>query len=117
MGGRDDPALAAARANAEPVVRAEPAITLATPDVAVVGTGDVTIAVGSAPNELIAAAVEVLGTELGREPVRVAADHGVYPTDPTVLTGIVTGPGTTRSAAAGNRGPTAHVRGSSSHSR
>ena len=62
----DDPAFAATRANAEPFVRDEPAITLATPDLGALAGADVTIAVGSAPNELIAAAVDVLATALGR---------------------------------------------------
>jgi pimeloyl-ACP methyl ester carboxylesterase len=85
-----DPAFAAARANAEPFVRDEPAIPNAALDEAAIRKADVTIAVGSAPNELVAAAVEVLAGWIGGPPVRVDADHEVYLTDPTVLTAIVT---------------------------
>ena len=87
----DDPAFAAARANAEPFVRDEPAITLADLDLDALADADVTIAVGSAPNDLIAAAVDVLTSALDRPAVRVDADHEVYLADPSVLTGIVTG--------------------------
>jgi pimeloyl-ACP methyl ester carboxylesterase len=86
---RDDPAFAAARANAEPFVRDEPAITLTGLDLEALAEADVTIAVGSSPNDLIAAATEVLTSTLGRAPVRVDADHEVYLTDHTVLAGIV----------------------------
>ena len=51
---------------------------------------DVTVAAGSAPNDIIAAAVDVLAGWTGRPPLRVDADHEVYLTDPAVLTGIVT---------------------------
>jgi pimeloyl-ACP methyl ester carboxylesterase len=86
----DDPAFAAARANAEPFVRDEPSITATTLDERALGALDVTIGVGSAPNELVAAAVDVLSGWTGHPPVQVAADHEVYLVDPTVLTGIVT---------------------------
>jgi pimeloyl-ACP methyl ester carboxylesterase len=85
----DDPAFAAARANAEPFVRDEPAITLADLDLARLADTDVTIAVGSAPNDLIAAAVEVLTSALARPAAHVDAEHEVYLTDPTVLARIV----------------------------
>jgi pimeloyl-ACP methyl ester carboxylesterase len=86
----DDPAFAAARANAEPLVRDEPAITLADLDLAALVDRDVTIAVGSAPNDLIATAVDVLTSTLGEPAVTVEAEHEVYLTNPSVLTGIVT---------------------------
>jgi pimeloyl-ACP methyl ester carboxylesterase len=88
--GVDDPAFAAARANAQPFVRDEPTITLADLDLAKLADADVTIAVGSAPNDLIAAATEVLTSTLGEPAIRVDAEHEVYLTDPTVLAGIVT---------------------------
>jgi len=86
----DDPAFASARVNAEPFVRDEPAITTAALDRARLAGADVTIAVGSAPNGIIAAAVDLLAGWTGRPPVRVEADHEVYLTEPAVLTGIVT---------------------------
>ena len=86
----DDPAFAGARANAEAFVTDEPAITLVDLDGNALRGRDVTVAVGSAPNDLIAAAVERLATWTGRDPVRVEADHEVYLTDPSVLTAIVT---------------------------
>ena len=87
----DDPAFAAARANAEPFIRDEPTITAAALDEAALARADITIGVGSAPNELVAAAVDVLSGWTGRPPVQVDADHEVYLADPSVLTGIVTG--------------------------
>jgi pimeloyl-ACP methyl ester carboxylesterase len=87
----DDPAFAAARANAEPMVRDEPTITLHQLGVDDVKDRNLTVAVGSAPNELIAAATEVLAAWTGREPVRVVADHEVYLSDPSVLTDLVIG--------------------------
>jgi pimeloyl-ACP methyl ester carboxylesterase len=86
----DDPASAAARANAEPIVRDEPTIALHELSVDDVKDRNVIVAVGSAPNELIAAATEVLAGWTGRDPVRVEADHEVYLSDPSVLTDLVT---------------------------
>lgn len=86
----DDPVFAGARANAEPFVRDEPAITLADLDLAALANQDVTIALGSAPNGLIAAAADVLTSTLHRPAVTVNAEHEVYLTNPNVLTGIVT---------------------------
>jgi pimeloyl-ACP methyl ester carboxylesterase len=85
----DDPAFAAARANAEPMIRDEPAITLHRLRAADVKGRNLTVAVGSAPNELIAAATAVLAAWTGRDPVRLVADHEVYLTDPSVLTDLV----------------------------
>ena len=94
----DDPAFADARDNAEPFVRDEPAITAASLDRHSLAAADVTLGLGSAPNELITAAVDILAGWTGRQPVRVDADHEVYLTDPSVLTGIVTGRSAHRSA-------------------
>lgn len=85
----DDPAFAAARANAEPFVRDEPAITAGALDRDALAAADVTIGVGSAPNEVVAAAVDILAGWTGRQPVRVDADHEVYLTNPSVLTDVV----------------------------
>ena len=85
----DDPAFAAARANAEPFIRDEPDITTASLDQETLVGADVTIGVGSAPNELIAAAVDMLADWTGRPPVHVDAEHEVYLSDPAVLTRIV----------------------------
>ena len=48
-----------------------------------------TIGVGSAPNELIAAAVDMLTGWTGRPPLRADAEHEVYLSDTAVLTSIV----------------------------
>lgn len=85
----DDPAFAAARANAEPFVRDEPAITITPLDQRALAGSDLTVGVGTAPNELIAAAVDVLADWTGRTPVQVDADHEVYLSNPDVLTDIV----------------------------
>jgi pimeloyl-ACP methyl ester carboxylesterase len=85
----DDPAFAAARANAEPMVRDEPAITLARFEPGAFDGVDVTIAVGSAPNDLIAAAVAELETLTGRPAVHLDGDHEVYLFDPSALAALV----------------------------
>jgi pimeloyl-ACP methyl ester carboxylesterase len=86
----DDPAFAAARAHAEPMVRDDPAITLATFTSADLAGRDVTLAIGSEPNEVVAAGVAALATLAGIEPVTVTGPHEVYLADPAVLTGVVT---------------------------
>jgi hypothetical protein len=60
--------------------------------VAKLADADVTIALGSAPNDLIAAAANVLTSALGRPAVLVEAHHEVYLTDPSVLTSLVNAP-------------------------
>ena len=85
----DDPALVLARANAEPMIRDEPAITLAVFTAEQLDGREITLAVGSSPNEVVAGAVAVLAELTGRPPVQVAADHEVYLSDPSVLTAIV----------------------------
>jgi pimeloyl-ACP methyl ester carboxylesterase len=87
----EDPAFATARANAEPFVRDEPTITTAPLDEQALASSDVTVAVGSAPNELIVAAVDIIGQWIGRPAVSVDSDHEVYLSDPSVLTDVVTG--------------------------
>lgn len=87
----DDPAFAAARVNAEPMVLDDPNITLAAVTADELAGRDVTVAVGSEPNELIAAAAGELATIDGIDVVNVAGSHEVYLTDPDVLTGIVIG--------------------------
>jgi pimeloyl-ACP methyl ester carboxylesterase len=87
----DDPAFAEARTNAEPMVRDDPTITLASFTEADFRDVDVTLAVGSAPNELIAAALPELARLTGSEPVAVEGEHQIYLTDPSVLTSVVTG--------------------------
>jgi pimeloyl-ACP methyl ester carboxylesterase len=86
----DDPAFAATRANAEPMIRDEPAITLGTFEQEALADLDVTVAVGSAPIEPIQSAAAVLAEVTDRATVRVEGDHEVYLFDPSVLTGIVT---------------------------
>jgi pimeloyl-ACP methyl ester carboxylesterase len=86
----DDPALTATRANAEPMVRDDPAITLRPFTVAELTKVPVTIAVGTAPNDLVRTAVGVLA-ELSDTQPRVVdgADHEVYLTHPQVLAAVV----------------------------
>jgi pimeloyl-ACP methyl ester carboxylesterase len=85
----DDPAFAAIRVNAEPMVRDDPAITLARFTAKDFKRRDITVGLGSEPNEVIVAAAARLTTLTGREPVRVTGPHEVYLTDPSVLTRLV----------------------------
>jgi pimeloyl-ACP methyl ester carboxylesterase len=85
----DDPAFADTRANAEPMVRDEPTITLRPFAPGELDGDTVTVAIGSTPNDIVAAAVAGLAALIGREPVAVEADHEVYLSDPSVLTAIV----------------------------
>lgn len=86
----NDPAFAAARANAEPMIRDEPTITLATFSPDDLAGAEITLALGSAPIEPIAGAAAVVAELTGRPTVQVDGDHEVYLSDPSVLTGIVT---------------------------
>lgn len=86
----DDPAFASTRANAEPMIRDEPAITLQSFEQTDLADADITIALGSNAVEPIEAAAAQIADWTGRDPVRVDADHEVYLADPSVLTGIVT---------------------------
>jgi pimeloyl-ACP methyl ester carboxylesterase len=86
----DDPAFAAARANAEPMMRDEPTITLRRFTAAELARVPVSLAVGTRPNEAVAAGVEGLGRLLGTAPIVLTADHEVYLSDPSVLTAMVT---------------------------
>lgn len=87
----DDPAFAAARVNAEPMVRDDTNITLAAVAADELAGRDVTVAVGSEPNDLIAAAAGELATIDGIDVVHVEGSHEIYLTDPAVLTGVVIG--------------------------
>ena len=85
----DDPAFAATRANAEPMMRDEPnvpVVRLRRRDLARV---DVTVAVGSDPVGPIRIAAWRISSWTGRAVVRVEADHEVYLSDPPVLTEVV----------------------------
>jgi pimeloyl-ACP methyl ester carboxylesterase len=91
----DDPAFAATRANAEPMIRDEPAITLRPFTAAELTAVPVTIAVGTKPNDLIRAATATLGKLSDRVPVLLdGVDHEVYLTHPSVLTTLVGPPQT-----------------------
>lgn len=85
----DDPALAAARANAEPMVLDDPTITLESFEADAFTGVDLTIALGKEPLELISDAARQLERWTGRPPVVVDAPHGVYLEDPSVLTRVV----------------------------
>jgi pimeloyl-ACP methyl ester carboxylesterase len=85
----DDPAFAAARANAEPMIRDEPTIAVRPFAAGELAGLPITVAVGSAPNEIVAAAAGALTEQTGSRPVTVDGDHEIYLTDPTVLTGVV----------------------------
>jgi pimeloyl-ACP methyl ester carboxylesterase len=85
----NDPAFAATRANAEPMIRDEPAITTRPFTQAELSGVDITIAVGTMPIEPIRMAAERLAAPTGREPVVVAGDHEIYFTDPSVLAGVL----------------------------
>jgi pimeloyl-ACP methyl ester carboxylesterase len=80
----------ATRANAEPMVRDDPAITLRTFAPDDFAGADVTLAVGSAPLPPIQEAAALLGTWVGRPPVVLGGGHEVYLEDPAVLAGALT---------------------------
>lgn len=86
----DDPAFEAARANAEPMIRDEPRVTLRQFTADDLASAQVSIALGSSPIELIMVAAQQVAAWTGRDPVQVVADHEVYLDDPTVLTDLVT---------------------------
>jgi pimeloyl-ACP methyl ester carboxylesterase len=85
----DDPAFAAVRANAEPMIRDDPRITVRPFRPNDLAGVDVTIAVGVDAIGPIAAATEELARLTGRPRVVVDADHEVYFTDPRVLAEVV----------------------------
>jgi hypothetical protein len=85
----DDPAFAAARANAEPMVRDDPRITLRSFKPSDLAGVDVTIATGGDPIGPIAEATTRIGEWIRRPPLVLDADHEVYFTDPAVLVGVV----------------------------
>lgn len=85
----DDPAFAAVRANAEPMILDEPTITLESFEADAFSGVDLTIALGKEPLELISDAARQLERRTGRPPVVVDAPHEVYLEDPSVLTRVV----------------------------
>jgi pimeloyl-ACP methyl ester carboxylesterase len=85
-----DPAFAAARANAESMVRDDPQITLRPFTAAELAGAPVTVAVGGEPNDLVAAAADALAELTGAAPALVpGVGHEVYLTDPSALAGLV----------------------------
>lgn len=86
----DDPALAAARANAEAMIRDEPGIPTYRFRRRDLSDVDVTVGLGSETIPPIRIAARRIGSWTGRPPVRVTGPHEVYLSDPSVLTGIVT---------------------------
>ncbi len=79
----DDPLFAAARANAEPMVRDDPTITLRRFQKEQFADARVTLAVGTAPNEIVAAASAGLSELIGHEAVVIDTDqHEAYISDP-----------------------------------
>ncbi len=85
----DDPAFAATRANAEPMVRDEPTITLERFTPASPRGVHITIGLGNAPLDLISDAARQFERWTECPVVVVDASHEVYLTDPAVLTGVV----------------------------
>jgi pimeloyl-ACP methyl ester carboxylesterase len=87
--GVDDPDFAATRRNAEPMILDEPTITLQRFEPEALSGIDVTIALGSAPLDLISDVAMQFERWTGRPSVVVEARHDVYLTDPAVLTRVV----------------------------
>ena len=85
----DDPAFAATREHAESMVRDDPAITLEAFERSDFDGRDVTIVIGDAPNEVVAAAAVALADLTGRAPVEVIGGHEVYLLDPGVLVALL----------------------------
>jgi pimeloyl-ACP methyl ester carboxylesterase len=86
----DDPLFAPARANAEPMVRDDPSIVLRTFTAEELAGLPLTVAVGTAPNEAIAAGVAGLTALTGQAPLTVdTADHEVYLLDPAAFAEVV----------------------------
>ena len=85
----DDPAFAAARANAEPMILDEPAITLKRFTPESLSGVHITIALGNAPLELISAAARQFEWWTGSLTVVVDAPHEAYLTDPSIITRVV----------------------------
>ena len=86
----DDPAFAAARANAEPMILDEPTITLQRFQAETLAGINSTIVLGDTPLALISEAARQFERWTGRPAVVVDAPHEVYLSDPSVLTGVVT---------------------------
>lgn len=102
-----DPALAATRANAEPMVRDDPTITLRRFSAEDMEGRRVTLAIGPHANPLIRAGVQRLAALAGTRPVRIDAEHEVYLSDGAPLTRLVADgapPDPPQSAVAARRG-------------
>ncbi|HWM03707.1 MAG TPA: hypothetical protein VNP92_15345, partial [Actinophytocola sp.] len=84
-----DPALVDSRPYAEPMVRDDPYLTLRRFTRTELARVPVTLAVGTAALGLVRAAVDRLAAWTGRPPIVVEAEHGVYRTNPAVLTGVL----------------------------
>lgn len=85
----DDPAFAAARANAAPMILDEPTITLKRFAPETLRQARITIALGNSPLELISDAARQFERWTACAVVVVDASHEVYLTDPVVLTRLV----------------------------
>lgn len=86
----DDPLFAGARANAEPMVRDDPSIPLRPFTAEELDGLPITLAVGTAPNEAVAAATDGLAALTGLDPVVVdTPDHEVYLLDPATFAAAV----------------------------
>lgn len=86
----DDPAFAATRRNAEPMLRDEPGIPLYRLRRRDLARTRLAVATGPAPIAPIRWPAARLARWSGTRPVRVDAGHEVYLTDPHVLTEVVT---------------------------
>ena len=71
------------------MIRDEPTITLAAFTADDFAGVEATIAMGSNPNDVIAAGTARLAELTGRDLVRIDGDHEIYLTDPTALTTLV----------------------------
>jgi pimeloyl-ACP methyl ester carboxylesterase len=87
----DDPLFAAARANAEPMIRDDTSIPLRPFTAEELAGLPITIAEGSAPNEAGAAATAALSGLIGQDPLVIdTPDHEVYLLDPAFFAEVVT---------------------------
>lgn len=104
-GGETQNISAGIRANAEAMVRDDPAIVLAPVDAFNLRGSEVLIAVGDAPNPLVAAAATGLAELSHTTVTRISGDHEVYLDDPEPLTQLVVGAREAISQRAGARTP------------
>jgi pimeloyl-ACP methyl ester carboxylesterase len=85
----DDPEFAATRANAETMIRDDASIPLATFTADELAGRDITIAVGSDPNDLVAGSAAALAALIGKPTTVATGPHEVYFSDPSVLVDVV----------------------------